>query len=165
MLSKKHNDLKKIAIKFLQDLGCKYIYEEYHLDSVVVDIYDPIKRIAIECGSTPYYRLRIISKYAVKIYILPHGDVIPYEWNSNIIPCTLCGHKMGNTDYDAILKDLKIVIPKRNNCFDKNLPRIVELTKQGFDPKYIAHQLNIPLSSFKGERNKKLLLELANKEE
>jgi len=96
--SNEHKELKVIGLKFLRELGCRQITEEYHArrDSMHIDVFGSLdgKKIALECGGSSPKKLIKLYGWADRIYILPYGETRPFLWQPNIKICRTCGHEV-----------------------------------------------------------------------
>ena len=107
-----HIQLKLKARKFLQNMGCQDIQDEYRLpkiqytfgkrprhwktkQSLVLDVagLKDNRLIAVECGGIFPQKLKSLSIQEVTLYIWPYGKNKPYLWQRNINVCHLCGQK------------------------------------------------------------------------
>lgn len=95
--SANHRTLKRVARKLLKEMGCVDICEEYYINHRYIDVlgvWNDGRRIAIECGGSNEYHLRVILGTVDELYILPYGQTEVFRWNANINICKLCGHKV-----------------------------------------------------------------------
>ncbi|KKL52708.1 hypothetical protein LCGC14_2282750 [marine sediment metagenome] len=104
--SNKHLELKDIAQKFLEKMGCADIATERQIGSngfgsksARLDVSGILngRIIAVECGSMAKLGLRRSWLYAgklAKLYVLPYGEREPFEYQLGMELCSSCGHKV-----------------------------------------------------------------------
>jgi hypothetical protein len=145
MARSEHDLLKIVAYNFLKEHNYEIIYEEFRIEEAnsVVDIYAPKENIVVECGGSKRKKLLKLKNYVNKIYILPYGTTIPYEWNESIIFCETCGTILNHDLYKNI-NDINKVSIKRLASVDKqkfSIDYIIRMKNSGKSNRFIAIKL------------------------
>ena len=100
-----HNQLKKLAREFLQQIGCVDIDEETCVGKrtkgkfLISDVTGRLngKLVAVECGGILQLGKRkrwIREKRISDMYIFPYGQTVPYKYELNMKVCPKCGHQI-----------------------------------------------------------------------